>query len=53
MFDRALALAVVEQIDKALETITTRTAKVQSAEDLTDTPAGLESACSLSRSVRR
>lgn len=42
MFDRALALAIVEQIDKALETIKSRTAKVESANDLTDTPSGLE-----------
>lgn len=42
MFDRALALAIVEQIDGALETIKSRTAKVESANDLTDTPSGLE-----------
>ena len=42
MFDRALALAIVEQIDKALETIKSRTAKVESADDLTGTQSGLE-----------
>ena len=42
MFDRALALAIVEQIDEALEKIKSRTAQIQSAEDFTDTPSGME-----------
>ena len=42
MFDRELALAVVEQIDEALEKIKSRGASVQSAEDFTTTPEGME-----------
>jgi uncharacterized protein with HEPN domain len=42
MFDRALALAIVEQIDEALEKIKSRTAQIQSVEDFTDTPSGME-----------
>ena len=42
MFDRELALAVVEQIDEALEKIKSRSASVQSAEDFTVTPEGME-----------
>ena len=42
MFDRALALAVVGQIDEALETIKSRSAGIRDAAELTDTPAGKE-----------
>ena len=42
MFDRALAMAVVGQIDEALETIKSRSAGIRNAAELTDTPAGKE-----------
>ena len=42
MFDRALALAIVGQIDEALETIKGRCAQLRGVEDLTDTPSGKE-----------
>jgi len=42
MFDRGLALAIVEQIEGALETIKSRSAQVRSLADLTDTPRDVE-----------
>jgi len=42
MFDRALALAIVGQIDEALETVKSRSAQVRSAEEFAETPAGKE-----------
>lgn len=42
MFDRALALAILEQIDEALEKIKSRSAQIHKVEDLTGTPSGME-----------
>ena len=42
MFDRALTLAIVGQIDEALETVKSRSAQVRSAEEFAETPAGKE-----------
>ncbi len=42
MFDRALALAIIEQIDEALETAKSRAADILGANELVETPAGKE-----------
>ena len=42
MFDKSLVLSILRQIDAALETIKARTDSVNSADDLTDTPNGIE-----------
>ena len=42
MFDKALVLSILRQIDEALEKIKSRTVEVRSVEDLTDSPAGME-----------
>lgn len=42
MFDRALALAILEQIDEALEKIKSRSVQIQKVEDFTGTPSGME-----------
>jgi uncharacterized protein with HEPN domain len=42
MYDRALVLGILRQIDDALEKIRDRSSLVSSADDLTATPAGQE-----------
>lgn len=42
MFDRDLVVAILQQIDHAIDTIKARTCHIQSADDFTDSPAGLE-----------
>ena len=42
MFDRVLVLSMLKQIDDAIEKIKFRTCYVQSANDFTDTPEGME-----------
>jgi uncharacterized protein with HEPN domain len=42
MYDRELVRAILTQIDKALETIQTRTLQVKSTGDFTNSPAGME-----------
>lgn len=42
MFDKVLVLSILKQIDDALEKIATRAAPVRSANDFTDSPAGME-----------
>lgn len=42
MFDKALVLSILMQIDGALEKIASRAAWIQSADDFTDSPAGME-----------
>ena len=42
MFDKALVLSMLKQIDDAIEKIKYRTSHVQSANDFTDTPEGME-----------
>lgn len=50
MFDRELVIAILGQIDQAIDTIKSRTRSLQSPDDFTDTPAGrekLDSVCML------
>jgi uncharacterized protein with HEPN domain len=47
MYDRALVLGILRQIDEALETICDRSSRVSSAEELTETPSGQEKLDSL------
>ena len=42
MFDKELVMAILKQIDQALETIKSRTIHVQSVNDFTETPEGME-----------
>lgn len=42
MFDRVLVLSILTQIYDALEKIATRAAQIRSADDFTDSPAGME-----------
>lgn len=42
MFDKVLVLSIMKQIDDALETIKSRTYQIQSANDFTETPEGME-----------
>jgi len=42
MFDKALVLAILSQIDEALDKIVFRTAHINSADDFSDTPEGME-----------
>jgi len=42
MFDKELVLSMLKQIDDALEKIKIRTCHVQSANDFTETPEGME-----------
>jgi len=42
MYDHILVLDILEQIDKALGTITLRCRTIRKVEDLTDTPSGKE-----------
>lgn len=42
MYDRSLALAILEQIDEALDTIKDRCATIRCVDDLTETPSGKE-----------
>jgi uncharacterized protein with HEPN domain len=42
MFDKNLVLSILMQIDEALEKIASRAERIQSADDFTRTPAGLE-----------
>jgi hypothetical protein len=42
MFDKDLVLSVLSQIDDALETIASRAARIQSPDDFTGSPSGME-----------
>jgi hypothetical protein len=42
MFDKNLVLSILMQIDEALEKIASRAERIQSADDFTRTPAGME-----------
>jgi len=42
MFDKDLVVSILKQIDDAIETIKFRTFQVQSADDFTGTPEGME-----------
>lgn len=42
MFDKDLAATILEQINQALETIKSRTSNIQSVNDFTETPEGME-----------
>ena len=42
MYDKSLVQSILKQIDDALETIKKRTEIIQSVNDFTDTPAGME-----------
>lgn len=42
MFDKSLVLSILGQIDEALETVKNRTRHIQSVNDFTDSPAGME-----------
>ena len=42
MFDKDLVLTLLSQIDDALDTIAQRVAQIRSADDFTDSPAGME-----------
>ena len=42
MFDKQLVLAILAQIDEALEKIASRAQRIRSAEDFTKSPAGME-----------
>lgn len=42
MFDRQLVLSILQQIDEALEKIKCRASHIQSANDFTDSPSGME-----------
>ncbi len=42
MFDKQLVLAILAQIDEALERIASRAQRIQSADDFTGSPAGME-----------
>lgn len=42
MFDKSLVLSILKQIDEALEKIKIRTRHLHSANDFTDSPAGME-----------
>jgi uncharacterized protein with HEPN domain len=42
MFDKEMVLAILTQIDEALEKIANRTIKIKSADDFTDSPEGME-----------
>ena len=42
MFDKRLVLSILKQIDDALETIKGRTVMIQSADDFSGSPAGME-----------
>ncbi len=42
MHDKSLVQSILKQIDDALETIKKRTEIIQSVNDFTDTPAGME-----------
>jgi len=42
MFDKSLVLAILEQIDEALEKIKKRMENIGAASDFTSTPAGME-----------
>ncbi len=42
MFDKDLILSILKQIDSALDTIKSRTAMVQSVDDFTGSPSGME-----------
>ncbi len=42
MFDNNLVLSILQQIDKALEKIISRSEHIHSANDFTDSPSGME-----------
>ena len=42
MFDKTLVVSILTQIDEALEKIASRAESIQSADDFTGTPAGIE-----------
>jgi uncharacterized protein with HEPN domain len=42
MYDKSFVQSILKQIDNALETIKNRTEMIQSVNDFTDTPAGME-----------
>ena len=42
MFDKNLVLSILQQIDEALEKIKSRSEQIHSADDFTDSPAGME-----------
>lgn len=42
MFDKPLVLSILKQIEDALGKIKSRTSNIHSANDFTDTPAGME-----------
>jgi uncharacterized protein with HEPN domain len=42
MFDKQLVLAILAQIDEALEKIASRAQRIRSADDFTKSPAGME-----------
>ena len=42
MFDKNLVLSILKQIDEALEKIKSRSEQIHSADDFTDSPAGME-----------
>jgi len=42
MFDKDIVIAILAQIDEALEKIVNRTVKIESADDFTDSPEGME-----------
>jgi uncharacterized protein with HEPN domain len=42
MYDKSLVQSILQQIDDALETIKKRTEIIQSVNDFTDTPSGME-----------
>ena len=42
MFDKPLVLSILKQIEDALGKIKSRTSHIHSANDFTDTPAGME-----------
>lgn len=42
MFDKNLVLSILQQIDEALEKIKSRSEQVHSADDFTNSPAGME-----------
>ena len=42
MFDKDLALSILQQIDEALEKIKSRAAQIHSADDFTYSPSGME-----------
>lgn len=42
MYDKSLILAILNQIDHAIETVKSRSIMIQSADDFTSSPAGME-----------